>query len=107
MACKQMGHEPDPERIPADFNEFPYLIQEVMQIYNILPGNWEGMSGTYMGKDYTLLPYLINEIYEIEDKKLVMRFLLFIDNIISKQYSEKQKIAQRKNKPKGGTHIKG
>ena len=108
MMCEQLGEEPDMSKIPADFNDFPHQIQEVIQIFSILPDNWEGMSGSYMGKDYTILPYLFDEIFEVNDKKLAMKYLLFIASIVTAQYAEKQKARQRQAKSKkGGIHVNG
>lgn len=100
LMCEQLGTEPIDSEIPADFSDFPPIVQQAIQIHSILPGNWEGMSGTYMGKDYTLLPYLFEEIYEVENKQLMMRFILTIENIIREVYTQQQKARQRKAKTK-------
>ena len=57
------------------------------------------MSGTYMGKDYTLLPYLA-EIYEVDDNAQLMQFLNLIGNLIMEKRTAEQKQKQRKNKHK-------
>lgn len=110
LMCEQLGNEPVPEEIPADYTDFPFIVQQAMNIFSILPDNWEGMSGTYMGKDYSILPFLMDEIYDIDNKQQMMRFLLMIGNIIMKQRSEEQKRRQQKHKSKskkGGTHVQG
>lgn len=102
MMCEQLGNEPIDEEIPMDFNEFPNVVQEALNIFSILPDNWEGMSGTYMGKDYSILPYLMDEIFHVEDKQQTMQFLLIIGNIIMEIRSKEQKARQRKAKTKAG-----
>lgn len=102
MMCEQLGNEPIDEEIPMDFNEFPNVVQEALNIFSILPDNWEGMSGTYMGKDYSILPYLMDEIFCVEDKQQTMQFLLIIGNIIMEIRSREQKARQRKAKTKAG-----
>ena len=103
MMCEQLGSEPIPEEIPMDFSEFPFNIQEAIQIFSILPDNWEGMSGTYMGKDYSILPYLMDEIFKVEYKQQTMQYLLMIGNIVMESRAKDQKARQRKAKTKKGT----
>lgn len=106
--CEQLGSEPIDSEIPADFSDFPYIVQTAIQIHNIIPGIWDGMSGSYMGKDYSILPYLFDEIYKVENKQLMMRFILTIENIVREEYSRQQKARQKKSKKsKGGIHING
>lgn len=98
MMCEQLGSEPIESEIPADFNDFPYEVQEAINIFTILPDNWDGMSGTYLGKDYSLLPYLFDEIFKVSNKQQSMQLLLIIARLVSEQYSRAQKERQRKAK---------
>ena len=100
--CEQLGTEPIPEEIPADFSDFPFEVQEAINIFSILPDNWEGFSGTYMGKDYSILPYLMNEIFKVDDKQFNMKVLLIIGRIVMEQHSRMQKERMRKAKTKSG-----
>ena len=99
MLCEELGNTPKEDEMPADFNDFPYIIQVAMSIFAMLPDIYEGMSGTYMGKDFTLLPYLAG-IYEIENHAQLMQFINMIGNIIMKKRTEEQKQRNRKNKNK-------
>jgi hypothetical protein len=98
MMCEQLGQEPKQEEIPASFEDFPHIVQTAMNIHATLPDNWEGFSGTYMGKDYMLLPYLADKVYNVENKAQLVRFVTLIDSIIMKQRAADQKRKQRKNK---------
>ena len=98
MMCEQMGQEPIPEEVPADFEDFPHIVQTAMNIHAILPDNWDGFSGTYMGKDYTLFPYLADKVYSVENKSQIVQFVTMIDRIIMEHRAAAQKIKQRKNK---------
>ena len=98
--CEQLGSEPIEEEIPADFDDFPYEVQEVIQIFSILPDVWEGFSGTYMGKDYSILPYLMDEIFQVHNKQQAMQMLLSIGNIVLNIRTSEQKARQRKAKNK-------
>ena len=102
LMCEQLGNEPLAEEIPAEFEDFPYDVQTALNIFSILPDNWEGMSGTYMGKDYSILPYLFDEIFEVEDKKQTMQLLLIIARLVMDNHSQRQKEQQRKAKTKSG-----
>jgi hypothetical protein len=76
-----MGIEPVDEDIPLDINDFPALVQTSFIIYDILADVWEGMSGTYCGKNYTIV-FELFDIYDIEtqqEKLMCMDFLRTMD----------------------------
>ena len=98
MMCEQLGTQPKQEEIPATFEDFPHVIQTAMNIHAILPDRWEGFSGTYMGKDYILLPYLADEVYKVENKAQLVQYVTLIDRIITEQRAAEQKRKTRKNK---------
>jgi hypothetical protein len=106
--CEQLGTEPIPEEIPAEFEDFAYEVQRAINIFYILPDVFEGMSGTYMGKNYSILPYLFEEIYKVENKQQTMQFILLINSIVTKQYRNQQEARDRKAKTKkGGINVNG
>jgi len=94
MMCEQLGTEPKPEEYPIEFEDFPYRVQLAITIYYILPDIWEGFSGTYMGKDYSILPYLV-DIYNIENNVQFMQILSMINKIIMDIRSQEQKQRQK------------
>lgn len=100
---EQLGQEPNPDEIPPDFSDFPIEVQEAIQIFSILPDIWEGMSGTYMGKDYSILPYLMDEIFEVEDRKQILQLLLIIGRLVAENHSraQKQRMQNAKRKKSG------
>ncbi len=98
MMCEQMGIEPNEREIPASFDDFPHIVQTSINIHATLPDNWEGFSGTYMGKDYTLLPYLADVVYSVSNKAQVVQFVTLIDRIVMENRAADQKRKQRKNK---------
>lgn len=102
MMCEQLNKEPDPEEMPASLEDFPKIVQDAIIIYSILPDVWEGFGGSFLGKDYSILPYLVHEVYDIENHKQLMQFLLMINNIVSRNRAEKQRQQQAKAKHKKG-----
>ena len=100
MMCEQLGNEPKQEEIPASFEDFPNAVQDAIVIYSILPDLFEGFGGHFLGKDYSILPYLAKDVYKVENHTQLMQFLLIINNIVSKQRAEKLKQQQRRNKTK-------
>jgi len=92
-----MGHEPVEDKIPIEFGDFPPDVQEILEIYSFLPNKWEGMSGSYIGKDFGLLPELFN-IYETVNKKFTLTLLVYIDRINIDLINEEQTRKIKKGK---------
>lgn len=95
--CEQLGTTPKEEEIPADFSDFPYIVQVAMNIFSMLPDVYDGMSGTYMGKNYAILSYL-SEAYDIDDKKELLMYINMIGNLIMEKRSREQKAKQKSTK---------
>lgn len=83
--CEQMGSEPIEEEIPVEMDDFPIEIQQILNIYFKLRDEWDGMSGSYMGKSYAGLGDIL-DIHRIEkaDKEYVLDWLTIIDRTRSK-----------------------
>ena len=101
--CEQLGQEPDPEKMPPDMMDFPQEVQESFLIHSCLPDRWDGMSGMFMGKDWSALGTLL-DVFEVDDKRTTVYFLKAIDdrnsNSINQKVSDRQKAAERKVKRK-------
>jgi len=72
--CEQLGTEPDPARMPVSMDVFPEDVQYAFLIFNYMPDRWEGMSGSYMGKEWSSIDFFLN-LFGIEDKKTVVFFI--------------------------------
>mgnify|MGYP003327025336 FL=1 len=57
--------------MPPAMDLYPYEVQLAFFIYNLLQDTWDGMSGSYFGKNLSGLGELL-DIYEVEDKKTVV-----------------------------------
>ena len=88
--CEQMGWEPSEEEMPLDASTLDINAQYALILLNNLPDKWEGMSGTWMGKDYSGLAAIM-DIYEIEDRRDVFELLKVAEDELGKYYRQKQK----------------
>jgi hypothetical protein len=88
--CEQMGWEPDEDRMPIDPSNLSLEAQQALIVLNSLPDNWEGMSGSWMGIDYSGLSAIM-DIYEVEDRRAVFELLQQCERELGKYYQQKQK----------------
>jgi hypothetical protein len=92
--CEQLGEEPDPQKMPLTEQDFPAEVQVAFFMFNLLSDVWEGMSGTYMGKDWSSCS-LVFDIYQIENRRETLYFMKLYERIIMSYRAEK---AERKRK---------
>tara|TARA_Y100000361_G_C11080454_1_gene300718 strand:- start:61 stop:330 length:270 start_codon:yes stop_codon:yes gene_type:complete len=82
-------------------SDFPIEVQEAFMMHDLLSDIWEGMNGTYLGKDYAPLQTFL-DIYEITDRKTTVWFLKHIDyhhsKLINDKQEQKRKAQERKLK---------
>jgi hypothetical protein len=74
---EQRGLEPDPKKIPLEFDDLNVDTQIAFAIYHRLGNRVDGNVG-FIGKDYTNLPYFI-ETYGINDKLYLLDLLVAIE----------------------------
>ena len=90
--------------MPPERGDYPYEVQVAFFIHDLLPDRWDGMSGSYMGKDYSALQVLL-DVYHIEEKQQVCLFVKHIEarnmNRINLKLERKQKAKQQKAKGGG------
>ena len=111
MICEQLGEEPDIERMPINEAAFPSEVQYAMFLHSLLPDRWEGMSCSYLGKDWSALGTLL-EVHEIENRKDVLFFLKYVDSFHSKKMNEELARQRKADESKtrdsdGGIHVQG
>lgn len=101
--CEQLGIEPDPQKMPLTESDFPAEVQVAFFMFNLLSDVWEGMSGTYMGKDWSHCQQLF-DIYEVEDKKTTLYFMKLYERTLMNQRAEdaEQRRKQEERKAKSG-----
>lgn len=77
--CQVTNTEPDPEKVPIDFEDLLYDSQLAIKLLTKLPEQWDGASGYYQGKNLTLLPYMM-DLYEVGNKQDFLELILSIEN---------------------------
>ena len=92
--CEQLGEEPDLSQMPLEISDFPEEVQEAFFIYSFLEDNWDGMSGTYLGKIWSSVDTYLN-IFEIAERKVIVTFMKMIEILTVNQ---RNKDAERKRK---------
>ena len=75
--------------------DYPSEVQEAFLVHSCLPDRWDGMSGMFMGKDWSALGALL-DVFKIEDKKTVVWFLKAIDDRNSQSINQKQSERQKR-----------
>jgi len=90
--CELMGMDVIESEIPVDITDFPEEVQTAFEIYHTLKDQWEGMSGTYMGKNITGISDIF-DIFQIplEDRRTYLEYISLIDNERTAIISAKQK----------------
>jgi len=88
-------------------------VQVAFFIFTLLEDNWDGMSGTYLGKFWGNLQYLF-ELHEVEEKVVTLRIMKMYESILVNyraQKAEQKRKAEERRSSGGGknyTHnIKG
>jgi len=103
--CEQRGEDPDPDEMPPTPGDYPLEVQVAFLLHELLPDRWDGMNGTYMGKDFSSLGTLL-ETWEVQDRKTCIYFIKHIEarnmNKINLKAERKRKAAESKAKSKGG-----
>jgi hypothetical protein len=105
--CEQLGEEPDPEKMPLAASAFPDEVQMAFFIFDLLSDRWDGMSGTYMGKDWVDCSFIM-DLYEVENKKQVIYFAKTYERLVmafrSEEAEKRRKAEERKSKAGGGAN---
>ena len=99
--CEQLGEEPDPKKLPVERGQFPIEVQEAFLLHDILSDKWEGMSGHYLGKDFSALDTYI-KVFKIQDPQTSVWFLKHIEyyntKVVNETQDRKRKAEERKLK---------
>lgn len=77
--CEQVGQEPDWEKCPPDWDDFPQVVIDAVNIFHSMGDRMYPDIG-YVGKDYTNFKFLLNN-YSIEEHQTdyVLDLILWLD----------------------------
>ena len=91
--------------MPLSHSEFPIEVQVAFFVFDLLSDVWEGMSGTYMGKDWSHCHQLF-DIWEVEDRKTTMYFMKMYERILVNyrhdRAEERREVEKRRKKSSSG-----
>jgi hypothetical protein len=91
--------------MPLDTAEFPVDVQVAFFIFGLMEDIWDGMSGSYMGKNWHNIPYFF-DLYEVEDPKEMIYYLKLYEGIVighrAEKSEKKRKSEERKRKSSSG-----
>jgi hypothetical protein len=95
--CEALGTDPVDVEIPIEIDDFPIEIQQIFSIYFLMSDIWDGMSGTYQGKNTSIVFELLN-VYNVphEDRLIYLTFIRAMDNIRKRLINEKVKQASER-----------
>lgn len=104
--CEQLGEQPDPEKMPLAASSFPEEVQVAFFIHDMLSDKWDGMSGSYMGKDWTDASFLV-QLHEVDNARCVIYFAKLYERLVmsfrADEAEKRRKAEERKSKAGGGT----
>lgn len=91
--------------MPLDTSDFPDEVQVAFFIFTLLEDNWDGMSGTYLGKHWNSLEYFF-ELHKVEEKIVTLRIMKMYESMLinyrAEKAEQKRKAEERKRKSSGG-----
>ena len=73
--------------MPLESADFPVEVQVAFFIYGFLEDNWDGMTGTYLGKNWGTVQYFFN-LYDIDEPKVILNFMKMYETIIVEYRAE-------------------
>ena len=75
--------------MPLELADLPADVQVAFFLYGFLEDKWEGNSGTYMGKIWTLIPFLF-DMYSVDEPKVMLYYMKTLEGITIEYRGEEQ-----------------
>jgi hypothetical protein len=87
-----LGNEPLEEEIPRGREDLTLDTQLVFELYDKLPAKWDSMTGSYLGKDLSILNILV-KFYKLERCEIYYTWSLIpiIDSFVAEDIARKIK----------------
>ena len=94
--------------MPLETSAFPAEVQVAFFIFDLLSDRWDGMSGTYLGKDWSSIDFLLN-LYEVEHPKIIVYFMktyeILLVNHRAEEADRKRQAEERKRNASSGKNF--
>lgn len=91
--------------MPLDASVFPEEVQVAFFVFGMLSDVWDGMSGSYMGKNWTDAQFIF-DIHKIQDPRTVLYFAKMYERLLmnyrAQEAEKRRKAEERKAKASGG-----
>ena len=91
--------------MPLETSSFPEEVQVAFFIFSCLSDRWDGMSGSYLGKQWDNLEYIF-KLHSVTNRREVFLFMKILEGHVMKYRFEeadrKRKAEERKAKSAGG-----
>ena len=99
--------------MPLESADFPVEVQVAFFVFGYLEDRWEGMSGSYLGKNWNNIEYLF-KLFDIKEPRLTLEIMKIYESVIVQykaEEAEKKRKAEERKSSSGGknyTHnVKG
>jgi hypothetical protein len=100
--------------MPLNHSDFPVEVQVAFFIFQFLEDEWDGMSGSYLGKKWGNIEYFFN-LYNVSEPKTIIYIMKLYEGAIvdyrAQKAEKKRKAEERKQSAGSGqkfTHnVKG
>jgi len=91
--------------MPLTSSDFPEEVQVAFFIFSFLSDVWDGMSGTYLGKDWGIV-FRLFDLYKIDNEKDILFFMKLYEMAVieyrAKESEKRRKAEERKQSSRGG-----
>ena len=89
--------------MPLELSDFPEEVQVAFFMFQLLSDQWDGMSGSYLGKNWLEAQELF-KLYEIPNPKEILGFMQMHDMyLMKKRFEDAERRRKSKEKqPSGG-----
>jgi hypothetical protein len=94
--------------MPLDPSELPAVVQVAFFIFNMLPDNYVGMDGVYIGKNWETCEFLFNT-YQVQDVSTTFHIMKMYEEIMVEDRlstrTDEMKKAERQAKASSGKNL--
>ncbi len=80
--------------MPLEASVFPQEVQVAFFMHQLISDRWDGMSGTYLGKNW-IETVQVFDLYEIDDRKEILFFMQLYDGTIMRYRSDEQQVKRK------------